>query len=466
MKFAFVDIETSGSHMRHDRIIEIGILRVENDKLTRTYNKLINPEVPVSPFIQDLTGIRIDELEYAPTFEQVKEEILEMLDGVTFVAHNVRFDYGFLKNEFRRFGMPFTTKQLCTVKLSRALFPQYRRHNLDSIIDRFDLQIANRHRAFDDAQILWKFYEYLVNKFSEKQIEKTVEKVMFRPSLPATISEKHIEAIPESPGVYIFYGPKKLPLYIGKSINIRDRVLSHFASDQESAKEFNIKQQIQEIETIVKAGELGALLTEAELIKKMRPLYNRRLRTVKTIHIVSKSTDKKGFFVPVIDRVTHIDANTVDKILGIFPSKKNAKEYLKRKAEEHGLCQKILGLEKTSGACFAYKLEQCRGACIGRENHLSHNIRFIEALSEHKIKHWPFSGPIIITEYDPIEGRKEEYIVDKWCLISDKNAELVFDYDAYKILARYIFKQRNQFTIHKLDQVDDLHAGASYPFIY
>ena len=451
MKFAFVDIETSGSHMRHDRIIEIGILRVENDKLTRTYNKLINPEIPVSPFIQDLTGIRVDELEYAPTFEQVKEEILEILDGVTFVAHNVRFDYGFLKNEFRRFGLPFTTKQLCTVKLSRALFPQYKRHNLDSIIDRFDLQIANRHRAFDDAQILWKFYEYLVNKFTEKKIEKTVEKVMFRPSLPATITEKHIESLPESPGVYIFYGPKKLPLYIGKSVNIRDRILSHFASDQESTREFNIKQQIQEIETIVKTGELGALLTEANLIKKMQPLYNRRLRTVKTISIVTKSADKNGFFVPMIERVSHIDVDTVDKILGIFPSKKKAKEHLQRKAEEHGLCQKILGLEKTTGPCFGYKLEQCRGACIGRENILAHNIRFIEALSENKIKRWPFSGPIIITEYDPIDGRKEEYAVNKWCLISDKNEVLIFDYDVYKILARYIFKQKNQLKIHALN---------------
>jgi len=466
MKFAFVDIETSGSHMRHDRIIEIGILRVENDKLTRTYNKLINPEIPVSPFIQDLTGIRIDELEYAPTFEQVKEEILEILDGVTFVAHNVRFDYGFLKNEFRRFGVPFRTKQLCTVKLSRALFPQYKRHNLDSIIDRFNLQIENRHRAFDDAQILWKFYEYLVNKFSEKKIEKIVDKVMFRPALPTTITEKNIDSLPESPGVYIFYGAKKLPLYIGKSINIRDRVLSHFASDQDSTREFNIKQQIQEIETIIKAGELGALLTEANLIKKMQPIYNRRLRTVKTINIVSKNTDKKGFFVPVIKRVSRIDANAVDKILGIFPSKKNAKEFLERRAEEHGLCKKILGLEKTSGPCFGYKLEQCRGACIGREKNLSYNIRFIEALSENKIKQWPFTGPIIITDYDPIEGRKEEYIVDKWCLISDKNDELIFDYDVYKILARYIFKQRNQLTIHALKDDRDLQTRASYPFIY
>ncbi len=466
MKFAFVDIETSGSHMRHDRIIEIGILRVENDKLTRTYNKLINPEIPVSPFIQELTGIRVDELEYAPTFEQVKEEIMEILDGVTFVAHNVRFDYGFLKNEFRRFGLPFTTKQLCTVKLSRALFPQYRRHNLDSIIDRFNLQIVNRHRAFDDAQILWKFYGYLVDKFSEKKIEKTVEKVMFRPSLPTTITEKHIDTLPESPGVYIFYGPKKLPLYIGKSINIRDRILSHFASDQESTREFNIKQQIREIETIVKAGELGALLVEANLIKKMQPLYNRRLRTVKTIAVMTKGIDKKGFFVPRIEKVSSSDINMGDKILGIFPSKKKAKEYLQRKAEEHGLCQKILGLEKTSGPCFGYKLEQCRGACIGRENILAHNIRFIEVLSENKIKKWPFSGPIIITEHDPIEERKEQYIVNKWCLISGKNDELIFDHDVYKILVRYIFKQKNQLTIHVVEGNTDLQTRTSYPFMY
>src|SRR3989344_1823460 len=464
MKLAFVDVETSGSHMRHDRIIEIGILRVENGRLTRTYNQLINPEMPVAPFIQDLTGIDPSELEFAPTFEQVKEEILEILDGVIFVAHNVRFDYGFLRNEFRRYGMGFMTKQLCTVKLSRALFPEYRRHNLDSIIDRFNLRINYRHRAYDDAQIIWKFYDYLIAKFSEIKIEQTIEKVMFRPSLPPTLTEKHIEALPDGPGVYIFYGPEKLPLYIGKSINIRDRVLSHFESDQNSSREFNIKQQLQEIDTITTAGEFGALLTEAKLIKEMQPIYNRRLRLLKTIVVVTKTSDKKGFFVPLIEQVKQIDPDTVDDVLAIFPTKKVAKEYLIRQAQKYGLCQKILALEKATGSCFAYKIEQCNGACVGKENHLAHNIRFIEALSEYKIKQWPFQRPIVITDYDPIDAKKEEYLVDKWCLISQESDELIFDYDIYKILVRYIYKKTNQHNIHQLSRQSDLHRN-SYSLI-
>ena len=136
MNLAFVDIETTGSRVQYDRVIEVGILRVEEGKLIKTYNKLINPEMYLSPYIEQMTGISSLELERAPVFDQVKEEIMEMLDDTVFVAHNVRFDYGFLKNELRRYGLDLSLKQLCTVKLSRALYPHYRKHNLDALIDR------------------------------------------------------------------------------------------------------------------------------------------------------------------------------------------------------------------------------------------------------------------------------------------------------------------------------------------
>jgi len=170
MTYSFVDIETTGTSARHDRVIEIGILRVENDMIVKKYNQLINPETHVSPFITQITGITPDDLEDAPTFEIVKDEVYELLQNTVFVAHNVRFDHGFLKNEFKRFDMKLSMKQLCTVQLSRRLYSQFKQHNLNSIIARFGFDCNNRHRAFDDAEVLWDFYQKILSEFSENVI--------------------------------------------------------------------------------------------------------------------------------------------------------------------------------------------------------------------------------------------------------------------------------------------------------
>ncbi len=444
MKFSFVDIETTGAHARHDRIIEIGILRVEDNKLSRTYQKLINPETYLNPFISQMTGISQSDLETAPTFEEIKEEILEVLDDTIFVAHNVRFDYGFLRNEFKRFGVNFSSKQMCTVKLSRTLFPQYPRHSLDSLIERFQFNMENRHRAFDDAKILWDFYQKVHTMFPVETVQKVVQEIIKKPALPQHLSQDILDNLPEGPGVYIFYGEGDIPLYIGKSVSIRDRVLSHFTNDQNSSKELKISQQILRIETIPTVGEFGALLKEAELIKTMQPLYNTQLRRTHKVVLLKKKELPNRFYSLEMEHVKQISPDDINTMLGIFPSKKKAKEYIKKKAEEFQLCEKLLGLEKCSGSCFGHKLERCRGACINKEHFLSYNMRFIKAFSEKKIKTWPFEGAIQITEIDPIEQKQEIFVANKWCLSSPEKDELFFDYDTYKILVRFIFNHRNQ----------------------
>jgi DNA polymerase-3 subunit epsilon len=450
MNFSFVDIETTGAHSRHDRIIEIGILRVEEDKLIRTYQKLINPETYLNPFISQMTGITQTDLETAPTFDEVKEEILEILDNTVFVAHNVRFDYGFIRNEFKRFGIQFSSKQLCTVKLSRTLFPQYTRHSLDSLIERFQFNMENRHRAFDDAKILWDFYQKVQIMFPLPTVEKVLQEIMKKPALPQHLSQTMLDNLPDGPGVYIFYGENDTPLYVGKSINLRDRVLSHFSDDLNSSKELKISQQIQRIETIQTVGEFGALLKEAELIKSIQPLYNTQLRRTHKVVLLKKKELADRFYTLEMAQVKEIKPEDLTTTLGIFPNKKKAKEYIKKKSDEFQLCEKLLGLEKSSGSCFGHKLEKCKGACIQKEHFLSYNMRFIQAFSEKKIKSWPFEGPIKITEFDPIERKTEEFIANKWCLASFDNTDLFFDYDTYKILVRYIFNHKNQAHIKPL----------------
>lgn len=464
-KFAFLDIETSGMTIRRDRIIEIGILRVENNNVVDTFQTLINPEMPISPFIESMTGIQRDSLKSAPLFSEIKDKILEMLEDCILVAHNVRFDYGFLKREFSYLEHPFSMKHCCTVKLSRLLYPKWKRHNLDAVIDYFNFACKNRHRAFDDAKVLWDFFQAVQNEFSIETFESALQTVMKRPSLPVGLSADAIEKLPESPGVYIFYGDQELPLYIGKSINLRDRVLSHFAADHSSGKEMQITQQIKHIETIQTAGELGALLTEAKLVKERQPLYNKKLRNARKLIKLLKKETKEGYQSIAMETATEITSEEITDIVGIFTSKKQAEEFLFETAKQHNLCHKLLGIEKTKAACFPYRLSQCKGACINKELPIAYNMRAIIAFSEKKIKQWPFKGPIVIEEENGETKQKEKFIIDKWCYIGSykeeddviaseslqSQKEYLFDNDFYKILSRYLLDKKNYKYVKQLN---------------
>ncbi|CAN5140061.1 hypothetical protein BH09PAT2_BH09PAT2_03550 [soil metagenome] len=452
MTLSFVDIETTGSRVQYDRIIEIGILRVEEGSVVKTYNKLINPEMYLSPYIENMTGISGLELERAPIFDDLKEEIMEILDGSVFVAHNVRFDYGFLKNEMRRYGLDLSLKQLCTVKLSRALYPHYRRHNLDALIERFAFNCENRHRAFDDARILWDFYNMIHKEFDTTSLEKTVALLIKSPTIPTHLNPEEIKSLPEGPGVYKFYDEKGLLLYIGKSTNIKERVLSHFTNDYTSTKEMNLVREVAHIEAISTAGELGALLMEAHLIKKELPIYNRQLRKINKLTVIKKATTTKGYNTLSLHESECIHVEEIPDILGIFRTQRVATEFIRQKAVDHKLCEKLLGVEKGSGACFGSKIERCRGACISRELPIAYNLRFTEAFYDKKIKSWPFKGPIYIKEYNESAEKNDIFMIDRWCLIADESRELIFDFDMYKILRSFIFDEKNKWKISNVEE--------------
>ncbi len=450
MTFSFVDIETTGARVQYDRIIEIGILRVEEGSLVKTYNKLINPEIYLSPFIEQMTGITAHQLDRAPVFDEVKEEIMEILDGSVFVAHNVRFDYGFLKNELKRYGLDLALKQLCTVKLSRILYPHHRRHNLDALIERFHFNCENRHRALDDARILWDFYTAVNREFDTHSVQKTIAMLLKSPTIPAHLKTEEINNLPAGPGVYLFYNTEGILLYVGKSTNIKERVLSHFTNDYTSTKEMNMVREIAHIETISTAGELGALLMEAELIKKEQPVYNRQLRKVHKPSVLKRVYSEKGYYTISLNVSEKIQIEELPDILGIFRSHKSAVEYMRKKAAEFQLCEQLLGIEKGSGGCFGAKIERCRGACTGDEPKIAYNMRFAEAFYEKKIKNWPFEGAIQIREFDDTTEKLDIFTIDQWCVYSEVSSDYTFDYDLYKILRNYIFDQRNIKNISKL----------------
>ena len=443
----FVDIETTGGNATRDRITEIAIITISEGKLVSEWSTLINPEISIPTNIQHLTGISNDMVMDMPSFQDIYKEIFSRLEGRLFTAHNARFDYGFIKNEFKRCEIKFSAPVLCTVKLSRKLFPDYPRHNLDSIIRRHNLECSARHRAMGDARVLFDFMRTLYITLDSEQIESVISHLLKRPSLPAGLTEDDINELPESPGVYLFYDKYHTPIYIGKSKNIRERALSHFNSDYRSSKEMKISQNICSIEFIQTAGELGALLEESRLIKKLLPIYNHKLRRYDSLYTIKWSDTQS----PAIIDTSLIDSSEVDQYFGLFKSKRQAKNTLAKLAKEHQLCLKVMGLENGHGPCFAYQLKKCKGACIEDESIRQHNLRLAQALLPLKNKTWSYSGKIGIREYSRSDHRTDIHIFDRWCYlgVAHNEAELhqlnlfnqddtLFDLDTYKILVKFL----------------------------
>ena len=356
---AFVDLETTGTHSGFDRITEVGIVTL-TDGVVEEWSSLVDPECRVPPMIEALTGITSEMVRGAPTFARLAGEVLQRLDGRLFIAHNARFDYGFLKAGFARLGQRFQPKVLCTARLSRKLFPEFERHNLDSLIGRFGIDCSARHRALGDAQVLVHFLAAVRARIEPERIAAAIAHQLKKPSLPAQLPADAIERLPEGPGVYVFRDASDAPLYVGKSINLRSRVASHFAADLRVAKEMKLAQQVHSITHEVCAGELSAMLRKSRLVKELAPPYNRRLRSAPDLHTLRwpGPGDTPPAVVPLDDRL----APDAGDLFGAFRTRRDAKNALIALSDQHRLCRKRLGLEessrKASGPCFAFQLKR------------------------------------------------------------------------------------------------------------
>ncbi|MBA3756350.1 MAG: DNA polymerase III subunit epsilon [Nitrosomonas sp.] len=447
--YVLLDLETTGATPTQDRITEIGLIRYENGIEVGRWSTLINPEVSISPFIQRLTGITSDMVIKAPTFFEVRDTLLEWLDDAVLCAHNVRFDYGFLKNEFKRIGITFQKKLLCTVKLSRKLYPQHKGHGLDAIIKRFSLVCENRHRAMGDTEMMAAFINAAINQLGENTVQEAVLALLKQQAIPANLDYLQINTIPDTFGVYLFYGDSAL-LYVGKSISLRTRVLSHFHSDHNSAKGMRIAQEIKRIEYHITSGELGALLLESRLIKECQPIHNRQLRRERKLCAWQVSNDPNAKPILTLIYESDIDWNAMDNVYGTFKTKRQALEILNKLADEQGLCDKGLGLEKGSGICFSHQLKHCKGLCAGKESAELHRLRLLTALSSYKLLAWPFGGRIGVREHNPDNDMTEVHVFDQWChLGTAKNLQELddvcsqphFDRDTYRYLMKFLKKK-------------------------
>ncbi len=405
-----------------DRIIEVAAVRVEEGREVLRWSSLINPGRWVSPFITSLTGIDNAMVADAPSFEDIAAQLLELLDGTVLVAHNARFDHGFLKNAFLRLHIDLRVRLLCTVRLSRKLYPQHKGHGLDAIMRRHGLHSAQRHRAMGDVDAVLQWLALAHGELGVEPVRLAAQALVSGvASIPPHL-ETVLEDIPDAQGVYLMYGATRQPLYIGKSVHLRARVLSHFRSDHTAGRDMQLAQETQSVDFRRTAGELGALLLESRLVKEMQPAYNRRLRRSPPLW--------------------------PDLVYGVFKSSRAARQALLELVDAHNLCPRLLGLEPGTGPCVGQQLGRCAGACCGKEDPRAHLLRVQLALAPRRMMDWPFRGCIGLREHDPHTGRTDIHLFDRWCHLGtvhdesqlqnalDTRSALAFDVDTYELLRK------------------------------
>jgi len=448
--YILLDLETTGAIPLRDRITEIALIHFKNGIEVDRWQTLVNPKIHIPDFIQSLTGITNQMVQDSPTFEEASGKLLGYLDGAVMCAHNVRFDHGFLKAEFKRIGIDLKQKVLCTVKLSRKLYPQYKSHGLSAIMERHNFNCTNRHRAMGDVEVMLQLIDLAKKEHGLENLEMAVAELSKKQTLPSGIDGHLIDDMPETSGVYLFYGENNLPLYIGKSVNLRSRIMSHFSSDHSSTKEMRISQQIKHIEWVETAGEFGALLLESRLIKELQPIHNRKLRRERQLCSWLLSNNPET--LPLISLVSEeqIIPKNMNNLFGTFRSKKQAMDIILKIADEYSLCLKVLGIEVGKGSCFRSQIKRCKGVCVGEEDKGLHFLRTQQAFHSLKLKSWPFKGKIAIKEFNLENQKIELHIFDQWRHLDTLKNEiamydfkeskqiLAFDLDTYQVLSRHL----------------------------
>ena len=446
----FLDLETTGATAHVDRITEIGLVEVDQGRHVGEWSSLVNPERPIPAMIESLTGITDAMVADAPTFAQLAGDLYQRLAGKTLVAHNARFDFGFLRNEFRRVGLKYAPDVLCTVRLSRRLYPQERRHNLDSVIARHGLSCDNRHRALADARVLWDFTRHIHQDLDTSEIRNAVVDQLRKPQLPPGLPADLPEQIPEAPGVYAFYAKDNVALHVGKSANLRARVLSHFSGDKRPA--WRASTEIARVEWKVTAGELGAQFLHARWLKELQPLHNSRPRHHEELWSLQWDPIN-GPSIPMPVDSAGMDLSRASNLHGMFRSERTALNALRKAADEHGLCHIGTGLQTGSGPCLGHLLRRCRGLCVGAETTIAHSMRMMQALHALRLRDWPHAGPIGVREHDAMTGRTQIHVLDRWRHLgsADVQADLqeilqtrtdiAFDPAVYRLLVQY-FRSR------------------------
>ena len=368
MIYTIVDIETTGgSH--GNRITEIAAVKTDGTTILSEYESLINPEVFIPKSITLLTGISNNMVAYAPKFEDVADEFYQFLEGTIFVAHNVSFDYGIIKNHFEDLGTTFNQKKLCTVRLSRTIIPGYPSYSLGKICTNLGITNGSRHRAMGDAKATIELFHHLLVNDKDDFVFHSLNQLNREATLPPNLPKEEFVSLPNTAGVYYLLGEDMKILYVGKAKDIKKRIVSHFT--ESSRKKAELLRKIHHVSYQETGNELVALLLESDEIKKHYPAYNKAQK--------HKSNDYHVCYYEGQDGVLRIDVflqKFAKNSIQSFSSMVMAKDHLYKLVDKSKLCPKYTALERTKGNC--YLGESC-SICSGQETKEEYNARVLAA---------------------------------------------------------------------------------------
>ncbi|WP_300490370.1 exonuclease domain-containing protein [Flavobacterium sp.] len=376
--YAILDIETTGGQYNEEGITEIAIYRFDGHEVVDQFISLVNPEIPIQPFVVKLTGINNAMLRSAPKFYEVAKRIIEITQDCIIVAHNAAFDYRVLRMEFRRLGYEFNRNTLCTVELSKKLIPDQPSYSLGKLVRSLGIPIADRHRATGDAMATVKLFKMLLSKDLKKEIVTTFIKKEIKSGMSPKLLDI-VEGIPSKTGIYYIHREDGTIIYIGKSKNIKKRVNQHFTGTSRKAKK--IQNEVYAVTFEETGSELIALLKESEEIKINKPVYNRAQRKTIFPWALYAEKDSEGYLSL---RLAKADGRK--KEITSFVTVVEGKNFLHKITVEYQLCQKINGLYDTKKGCFQYDIKQCNGACIGKESPAEYNVRVQDFIDNYQFQ--------------------------------------------------------------------------------
>jgi DNA polymerase III subunit epsilon len=376
--FAIVDIETCGGkfEFRKGRIIDICIVVHDGLTVVDKFSTLVNPECYISPYFTGISGITNEMVKDAPKFHDIARQVLDYTDGHIFVAHNVGFDYNFIKDEFRALGYTYRRETLCTVRLSRKLLPKRISYSLGRLCESLGIENEARHRAEGDAVATAKLFDILIQAKNQdpRYRNQGVEALMTR--RVDKIKDYILNKLPEKCGVYYFLNKEKEIIYIGKSTNMYNRAIGHFRG--ETSKSRKMLNDLYNVDFVETGSELIALLLESAEIKNKKPLYNVRRKNKEFTHCIDFFTDAGG-----VINFKIVPTEESDKALLKFNTYSTARERLDQWIDDHELCLSHCGLTEKESSCFNHQLKKCNGICCGLENRDQYNKRALEIVKTH-----------------------------------------------------------------------------------
>ncbi len=376
--YAIVDIETTGGHASANGITEIAIILHDGKKMEGRYSTLINPMMPIPRYVSSLTGINDAMVASAPLFEEVAENIHRLLKDRIFVAHNVNFDYSFIRHQLNAAGYPVDLRKLCTVRMGRKIFKGLQSYSLGNFCRALDIPIENRHRASGDAEATMLLFEKLLAADSGGEMQKMLKQGSRESYLPLQLNANDIADLPNAPGVYYFSDSKGNVIYVGKAINLRKRVTSHFSNNSPSRRKQELMRNVCRIRYEECGSEFSASVFESIEIRRLWPRYNYSQKKWEHRYGLFAYEDQRGIIQLAIER-----KRKNFQPLYTFNLLVEGHQMLRKMIREFSLCPKYCFLQK-SGDCAGMEDGHCKGVCAGHEHADGYNERVKAALEQLK----------------------------------------------------------------------------------